>query len=81
MVRNLHREERQRKQRQLENQVFDQSSTVDFIFFKAEQCGKSDPLGVLGELNSILEKEEERFISISAKLVDLKKTKGPKHLH
>ena len=33
MVRNLHREERQRKQRQLENQVFDLNSTVDFIFF------------------------------------------------
>ena len=52
-----------------------------FHFFKAEQCGKSDPLGVLGELNSILEKEEERFISISAKLIDLTKTKWPKHLH
>ena len=81
MVRNLHREERQRKQRQLENQVFDLNSTVDFIFFKAEHCGKSDPLGVLGELNSILEKEEERFISISAKFIYLTITKWPKHLH
>jgi len=46
------REERQQKQRLLENQ-------------EAEQCRENDPLGVLTELNSILEKEEKR--------VDLKK--------
>jgi len=41
------REERQQKQRLLENQ-------------EAEQCCENDPLGVLTELNSILEKEEKR---------------------